>query len=182
MSQSLKYVLNRHSSDKNSSQKHSKPSKSHDSSASNSQSANRTRHSSGHFPPTNSFNYNSVHLNGNIHSYDSDPTKDEQAFYNQQYSTEVISGCTSLGVEVPTSMHQSLVDQHGYSTPGEFSYSTVMISPQYALDSQQVFVDGTAADRLYENDSFAYEYTWKKDDLQGDLAGIGAQFEGPKTA
>jgi len=77
-------------------------------------------------------------------------------------------------------MHQALVDQHGYFTPGEFSYSTVMLDSEYAIDSQQVFHNVGTADPLFENDILDYGYTWRKDGFQRDLAGVGAQFEGLK--
>jgi len=67
-------------------------------------------------------------------------------------------------------MRQALVDQHGYFTPGEFSYSTVMADPQYTLDFQHPIVGGT----------IDYEYNYRRDDFGGDLAGVGAQFEGMK--
>ncbi|KAN0090453.1 hypothetical protein V8E51_019032 [Hyaloscypha variabilis] len=178
--QSLKSSTHkRHSSNRSLTGKHSKPSKFNGSSASKSQPVSGNEYSREQHP-TSSFNNDLVQLDSNTHPYVPISTKGQQTSFNQRYSIEVISGCTSLGIEVPTSMHQALVDQHGYFTPGEFSYSTVMLDSEYAIDSQQVFHDVETAEPLFENGVLDYGYTWRKDGFQRDLAGVGTQFEGLK--
>jgi hypothetical protein len=105
----------------------------------------------------------------------------QQTSQHQQYSTEVLSGCDSLGVDIPTSMHGALLNQHGYSTLREISHSTTVVNFQYSPDSPYLVMDIDTADWSYENSSLDYGCTWRTEDLHGAFAGIGAQFEAPKA-
>jgi hypothetical protein len=100
-------------------------------------------------------------------------TTEQQAFYNQQSSTDVLAGCASLGVDLPIAYHQALLDQHGQQYP----YSATTADPQYTPDSQYSAMDGAMADWFDRGSGMEYWYTWMSEDLGGDLAGTGAQFD-----
>lgn len=89
----------------------------------------------------------------------------------------VISGCASLGVDVPMSIYQALVDQHGHSTVGEYLYSAIAADPQYTLESQYLATDGAMADWSYGKSGTDNEHAWRIEGLHGDLAGTGSQFD-----
>ena len=159
----------------------SKCSKSQGSSACKSQATNDKGPSCGQSSTANSFKYQLVHFNHNAESFITTSTTDQQTLYSRQYSTDVISGCISLGLEVSTAMQQALVDQHGSSTVGHYSYSTAVVQPQYVLDSQCLFIEASTPDWSCTKASLDYGYTCKKEDFHRDLVGIGAQFEARKS-
>jgi len=100
-----------------------------------------------------------------------------QPLYAQQYSTDVISGCTSLGVDVPPYMHQALLDQHGHLTAGRYPYSIIVANTNDTPEFQRFVVDGVTAEWLNGESMPTYGYTCRIEGLNGDLTGIGTQFE-----
>jgi hypothetical protein len=70
-----------------------------------------------------------------------------------------------------------MFDQHGYSTTGHFSYSNIAEATQNPTEYQCLVTDSVGADSSYGESPMTYGYTSKVEDMHGDLAGIGAQFE-----
>jgi hypothetical protein len=104
----------------------------------------------------------------------------QQNFYDQKHSTEVIAACISLGVDVPTSMQKALVDQHGRFKFGEYPSGTAEMDWHCSVGFQFFVEESAAADCSWGNSSLGYGYTWRREDLHGDFTGIGAQFETQK--
>lgn len=157
------------------SQKHSKLSKSNHSATSHLYSS-KTQGSNGASVPTDSLNSTSQSLDKNVRPITSASMINHRPSYTQQYSTDVLSGCTSLGADVPTNMHQALFDQHGHSTSRQYSYSTIVEEPQPIFESERL-VDDVTVDWLHGESFMTYGYTWRGEELRGDLAGIGSQFK-----
>lgn len=101
-----------------------------------------------------------------------------QPLYAQQYSTDVISGYTSLGVDAPPYTQQALLDQHSHSTAGQYLYSVTVANTNDTPEFQRLVVDCVTEEWLNGESMPTYGYTCRIEDLNGDLTGIGAQFEG----
>jgi hypothetical protein len=121
-----------------------------------------------------------MYVNDNVELFISESMTGYGTLYHQQYSTNVLSGCTRLGVEVPSSLRQTLIDQHGHSTVRQYSYSTVVAEPQYVLDIQYSVMDASTLARPDTNGLFDCGYATSTENFQGNLVGIGAQFEDRK--
>ena len=92
--------------------------------------------------------------------------------YNvQKYAAQVLSGTSSLGINTPPYLQQALVDQHGSWSTREYSYSTIGGQLEFSVGSQHLDFGPTPPQdpwsSIYADDGYT----------NGDLAGIGAQFQ-----
>jgi hypothetical protein len=161
-------------------QEHSKCSSPHGSSGPELLSINKRRGSSRLPSSANRIDPEPVNIDENSELRFANLVTNQQNFYDQKHSTEVLTACISLGVDVPTSMQQALVDQHGrFKFQGYLSFTDEM--DWHRSVGSQFFVEESAtADWSWGSSSPDYGYTWRREDFHGDFTGIGAQFETEK--
>jgi hypothetical protein len=161
-------------------QEHSERSSYHGSSGPELLSVNNQR-GSGRLPSSaNTIESEPVNIDENSELLFANLVTNQQNFYDQKHSTEVIAACISLGVDVPTSMQQALVDQHGRFKLGGYLSSTDEMDWNRSVGSQSFVEESATADWSWGGSSLDYGYTWRREDFHGDFTGIGAQFETQK--
>lgn len=99
---------------------------------------------------------------------------DYEHYISQQYAAQVAAGAVSLGIDVSPALQLSLADQHGRLRAREPAYSTVGEGAQFLGDSQSGDFGNLKEIPKYEPYvALGYE----SDGLNGDLAGVGSQFD-----
>jgi hypothetical protein len=93
-----------------------------------------------------------------------------QHYNGQEYAAQVLSGTSSLGIDSLPYLRQALVDQHGSWSTREYTYSTIGGQLEFSVEPQHLDF-GPAPPQDPWSSTFADRYT------NGDLAGIGAQFQ-----
>lgn len=117
-------------------------------------------------------NLNSQHASGNMLLIASNKDSNSQDYNHlQEYAAHVFSGISSLGIDTSPCLQQALVDQHGSLISGEYLYSTVLEGIEFSEGFQYLDLGP-----IPQQDQWSSTRTKDGYSHEGDLAGIGAQF------
>lgn len=92
---------------------------------------------------------------------------------DQKYATDIVAGMSTLGIDTPSYLQQSLVDQHGSSVTRMYSYRTVVGEEEFSVGPQDLDL-GSTPPQVEWSPTYAYNDGYSN----GELAGIGSQFYG----